>query len=431
MEINFGGQKLRALDSARATAGIYNLQNEVVWQPSDGDEKRLELVRAARESGTLAQYFIPHIIATDNPVRNNDVAEMPGAMLENYRKNPIVFYDHCPEYAVGQSKGLTLHEHSLVSNTWFHGLTEMSIDTAVLSLSGVVPMVSMGFIPIEEVEETLLADGTVKYPSWSNKRRRFKKWELFEYSIVSLPLDPSASELRKFHSLDELLRFGVSERLLPADSVLLRADKPVIITPPHTNRRNMDDTALTALRQAGADAMASLANSADYDAAFVQTLHTITSVGMLISAGAGAAAKDVAVQDLANSATEAFKALRDGAETLLVPAEAPPAEVDPNAPPPDPNAPPVQQSFKAQLRAGAVLSAANKQALQTAVEKINGVIQSAEPEKTQSFDAAEFDRMRKTMNEQTRSIVRLQSEIDTLKNKPAEAPLKFSELTLN
>ena len=193
----------------------------------------------------------------------------------------------------------------------------------------------------------------------------------------------------------------------------------------------MDDTALTALRQAGADAMASLANSADYDAAFVQTLHTITSVGMLISAGAGAAAKDVAVQDLANSATEAFKALRDGAETLLVPAEAPPAEVDPNAPPPDPNAPPVQQSFKAQLRAGAVLSAANKQALQTAVEKINGVIQSAEPEKTQSFDAAEFDRMRKTMNEQTRSIVRLQSEIDTLKNKPAEAPLKFSELTLN
>ena len=211
--------------------------NRNVWDAATASATdRVELIRKMAASDELHTLVVPHVITTSALDRCNDSMSIGGAVLNNYNANPIVCYGHIPDYAVGVSKKIVRSEHAIVSHTNFHCLTDISKEIAKLSLSGVMPMTSIGFIPLQWEDESLskadVESGNF-YPTWDNSRRTYTKWELFEYSIVPIPMNPEAGEVR---STEDMIRKGVQAGLIASDgavaNMIARVGKRYEVQPP-------------------------------------------------------------------------------------------------------------------------------------------------------------------------------------------------------
>lgn len=129
---------------------------------------------------------IMHLISTPSEDRAGDVVEPAGADLANYLKNPVVLADH--DYSIksiiGRATSMTVEEDGIFARTQFHD-EGLGRDAFNLVKNGMAKAWSIGFRP-KEYEAIKDEDGK------HVKGFRFSKWELLEYSLVAVPMNPDA-----------------------------------------------------------------------------------------------------------------------------------------------------------------------------------------------------------------------------------------------
>lgn len=421
---------------------------------------RIEMTRKMAANDELSNVVVPHIITTSGLDRCNDTMSIAGAVLNNYNVNPIVCYGHVPDWSVGTSRKLWRSENAITSHTHFHCLTDMSKEIAKLSISGVMPMVSIGFIPLQWEDESLskadVASGNY-YPTWDNSRRTYTKWELFEYSIVPIPMNPEAGEIR---STEDMIRKGVQAGLIASDSavanMMARVGKryevqaPTATTTDTTEQQTigseMNNTAPTGkkkdmgtgadpdadiagLMQAGMTVLGGLSTGDDsYDVEVAEAFQAVAVLGIKFANDAISTSQDTEILGIANALLKACKAIRDSATAYLVANDDTPNSVEPtDTVQTDPAAIDATvtmaiNGLPTRTKAGAVLSAANLALLTGAQENIQKVIDGAQPATADSGKAFADDERVKHLE---RDVKALTEELATIKAQaPQSAPVK-------
>jgi len=122
---------------------------------------------------------VVHYITTTTKDRYGDIVNPMGADLSNYEKNPIVLFNHNPNWVIAKSLWRKNEKDGILAKTKFASI-DFASDIYQLYKEGVMNAWSIGFIP-DWQEAVDLENGYL-----------FNKWELVEYSAVSIPANPDA-----------------------------------------------------------------------------------------------------------------------------------------------------------------------------------------------------------------------------------------------
>jgi HK97 family phage prohead protease len=129
-----------------------------------------------------SQREIVGMITTNTVDRYGEVVEPSGALLESYRKNPVVLLNHITwGLPIGKNLWIKSDGNGLLAKTRFADTGE-GLDTFRLYDEGFMKAWSIGFLPMK------WEDGG----TGAGFRRRFTQWELLEYSAVTVPANPDA-----------------------------------------------------------------------------------------------------------------------------------------------------------------------------------------------------------------------------------------------
>ncbi|MGD8499070.1 MAG: HK97 family phage prohead protease [Phycisphaerales bacterium] len=116
--------------------------------------------------------------------RDEDIVRATGAMLENYNKNPVVLFAHdYRQPPVAKTLKIeVLKDQGLRARFQFprEGVSSRADEIRLLWGEGFLNAASIGFVPIESQD----VEGKAG--------RDFTKWELLEWSIVTVPANPEA-----------------------------------------------------------------------------------------------------------------------------------------------------------------------------------------------------------------------------------------------
>ena len=122
--------------------------------------------------------------STETADRVGDVVKMAGVDLENYKKNPIILFNHDYDKPIGKALDVQVIDSKLIFKIQFAD-TDFGREIYYLLKNGYMNASSIGFIG-KEYEPNDFGGLT------------FTKIELLELSIVSVPCNPSAIvQLRK------------------------------------------------------------------------------------------------------------------------------------------------------------------------------------------------------------------------------------------
>lgn len=140
------------------------------------------------------------VLSTASEDRAGDTIDQSGWLLDNYMRNPVVLWGHeSRDPPIGTMASIGLDGGNLVGTVKFapEGIYPLADIVAGLSAAGVIAAGSVGFKPIEWV--------------WNDKTGGidFKKQELMEFSIVSIPANPEA--LIRNHFGDDATRKALRE----------------------------------------------------------------------------------------------------------------------------------------------------------------------------------------------------------------------------
>lgn len=136
------------------------------------------------------------ILSDDTVDRLGDVIDPKGWVLTNFKKNPIALFGHDSRFPIGNWINVRVVDGKLLGKfkPAAKGTSARVDEIASLVEQQVLRAVSVGFNPIEH---EVLAD---------NSGILFKKQELLECSIVSVPANPSAVQIaRSLHISDETI----------------------------------------------------------------------------------------------------------------------------------------------------------------------------------------------------------------------------------
>jgi hypothetical protein len=115
-------------------------------------------------------------ISTNQADRDEDILEPQGVQLDNYRKNPIVLFGHdYKSLPIGKSLRETVFPDYIESEVEF-APTEFAQQCKQLCEGGFLNAASVRFMGIESED----------IPN-SKYGKRYKKWDLLEWSVVPLP----------------------------------------------------------------------------------------------------------------------------------------------------------------------------------------------------------------------------------------------------
>lgn len=123
-------------------------------------------------------------ISTNTPDRDEDILEPKGAQLKNYKKNSVVLFAHdYHSLPIGKSVNIQTMDDHIEAEVEF-APTQFAQEVRTLCEQGFLSAASVGFIPIESepIEEKNEDDELTPY-----RGRRYKKWDLLEWSIVPVP----------------------------------------------------------------------------------------------------------------------------------------------------------------------------------------------------------------------------------------------------
>lgn len=141
-----------------------------------------QIKSAEPASGEWAAVFEAYASTKDRD-RGNEIVE-PNAFEKSMpaymRKNPMMLFNHNPDYPVGQILEYRIDDIGLWVKGGIHGLTQIARDVAALVKSGIVRTMSFMFKPLEG--------------DWDKDERvyRWKDLEVLEIGPVSIPMNPEA-----------------------------------------------------------------------------------------------------------------------------------------------------------------------------------------------------------------------------------------------
>lgn len=122
---------------------------------------------------------ITHWISKNSVDRGGDVVLPEGIKTTNYKKNPIVLFNHHPFYPIAHNAWLKTKEDGKLALTEF-STTPFADDIFQLNIEKVLNAWSIGFIPNKwDFDE-------------KSKTTTYTDIELLEYSSVSLPMNQDA-----------------------------------------------------------------------------------------------------------------------------------------------------------------------------------------------------------------------------------------------
>lgn len=151
-------------------------------------------VTVARAAGDDLEF----VLSDDTKDRYGDVIDPKGWQLANFKKNPIALFNHDSDFPVGTWTNVRVEGNRLIGKLKLaaEGTSQRLDEIIRLVAQGVLRAVSVGFTAIER---EALAD---------NSGILFKRQELLETSLVSVPANPGAVQLaRSLHVSDDTIDF--------------------------------------------------------------------------------------------------------------------------------------------------------------------------------------------------------------------------------
>jgi HK97 family phage prohead protease len=156
------------------------------WSP-DGEIQKMTIVhKAVAEKGDGLEFVL-----SDSTVdRYGDIVEASGWVLTNFKKNPIALFGHSSGFPIGNWANLRIEGGKLIGRLVLaaKGTSDRIDELRSLIEQGILRAVSVGFRPIE-------SDPIDPKQPWG--AQRYKKQELLECSLVSVPANPAALQLAK------------------------------------------------------------------------------------------------------------------------------------------------------------------------------------------------------------------------------------------
>lgn len=147
----------------------------------------MTIVRKVTVAKATADDDLEFVLSDDTKDRYGDVIDPAGWVLTNFRKNPIALFNHDSKFPIGKWTDVRVVKDRLVGKLKLaaEGTSERIDEIIRLVEQGILRAVSVGFAPIER---EALAD---------NSGILYKRQELLETSLVSVPANPSAIQLAR------------------------------------------------------------------------------------------------------------------------------------------------------------------------------------------------------------------------------------------
>lgn len=170
--------------------------------------KPTTIIKDVDEDGVITS-----LISTSTPDRAGDIMLPSGVNLKNFYSNPLVLWMHNDSTPpIGRNVGIQTTSTGLIAKTFFNQATQLSKDIYTLYKNGDMFAFSVGFIPTEWDDDQ------------ESGNRTYKKWELLEYSCVTIPMNPEALTL-SMHPDEDAARAvirAVQKGLIASDSETLK-----------------------------------------------------------------------------------------------------------------------------------------------------------------------------------------------------------------
>lgn len=134
---------------------------------------------------TLSDDEVEVVMSTGTRARDGHILVPQGALLDNYRANPVVLFQHDANIPVARASDIRVSGNDITAKITFapRGVSLKADEVRGLVKSGVISAVSVGFDPI---------DGEPLDPRKPYGGKRYTEWELLECSFVSVPADTGA-----------------------------------------------------------------------------------------------------------------------------------------------------------------------------------------------------------------------------------------------
>jgi uncharacterized protein len=145
-------------------------------------------------------------ISTVNPDRSKDVVIPKGAILTNYKRNPVVALGHnYSGLAVAKADNIQITDDAIFAKVQFppQGVYDVADTVYELYKGGFMNAWSIGFVPVDYTERK---DGGYE----------FKEWELLEFSAVLVPDNPEALTIARSKGIDTA----------PVEAAVKKVEKP-------------------------------------------------------------------------------------------------------------------------------------------------------------------------------------------------------------
>ena len=156
-----------------------------------------QMMVAARAAEVIpidgAEDTFKFIITTANIDRYNDIVQSKGGKLEAYAKNPVVLWNHNSwDHPIGKSLSQQVTDKEIIADAQFHSVTDNAKITLLLLQGGYLKATSIGFIPMEWTERTAEPNEELYHSPYTNIIREYTKWDLLEFSVVTVPANTGA-----------------------------------------------------------------------------------------------------------------------------------------------------------------------------------------------------------------------------------------------
>lgn len=185
------------------------------------------------------------ILSDDTLDRYGDKIDAAGWDLRNFKNNPIALFGHSSGFPIGQWENLRVEGKRLIGRLKLAARgTSQRIDEIIsLVEQGVLKAVSVGFRPIEQEP---MATGGIHY----------RKQELLETSVVSVPANPAAVQLARSLNLSaETMALVFGENAEGTGPVVNRANdgEPAAKPTPISRKKAMNTPLSKRIEDAQAD----------------------------------------------------------------------------------------------------------------------------------------------------------------------------------
>jgi len=163
-------------------------------------------VAAVSESETNNEFVFT--ISTNDIDRCNDIMIPSGAMLDNYKRNPVVLSQHRSyDYPFGRTTDIQVTATGLVAKAFFHAYTDEAKLIINLLNGKFLNAASIGFAPIEWIDRSP-NEGELIHPTYEMPTvREYTKWDLHEWSVVTIPANGFA--VRPEKNIDDAVNKGI------------------------------------------------------------------------------------------------------------------------------------------------------------------------------------------------------------------------------